>query len=107
MQARGGRAGASADDATPVLLRQREPERRQAVEEPAAFELLVVTEDGDATRCPGPAAQMAPLLALTQAQGVVLLWDPDGPTLIAANLLGEWIDPGWSAHGPRDPEGRG
>ena len=76
-------------------------------EDTAAFELLVVTEDGERHPLPVPAAQMAPLLALTQAQGVVLLWDPDGPTLVAANLLGEWIDPGWSAHGPRDPEGRG
>ena len=65
--------------------------------EAAAFELLVVTEDEGRHSLPVPAVQMAPLLALTQAPGVVLLWDPEGPTLIAANLLGEWVEPGWSS----------
>ncbi|SEQ97300.1 hypothetical protein [Microlunatus flavus] len=40
---------------------------------------------------------MAALVALTQVPGVVLLYDPEGRTLIAANLLGEWIPPTWSA----------
>ena len=66
----------------------------------AAFELLVVTEDEERHTLQVPAAQMAPLLALTQASGVVLLWDPAGPTLIAANLLGEWVAPSWSSETP-------
>ncbi|GAB2568962.1 hypothetical protein [Microlunatus antarcticus] len=68
-----------------------------------AFELLVVTEDEARHTLQVPAVQMAPLLALTQAPGVVLLWDPAGPTLIAANLLGEWVDPAWSARGRGEP----
>ncbi len=51
------------------------------------FALMVVTEDGERhTLEPSPAA----LVALAAA-GTVLLWDPDGPTLIAANLVGEWL----------------
>ena len=71
----------------------------------AAFELMVVTEDEERHTLQVPAAQMAPLLALTQAPGVVLLWDPAGPTLIAANLLGEWVEPTWTAYERREPTG--
>ena len=71
-----------------------------------AFELLVVTEDERRHTLQVPAVQMAPLLALTQVPDVVLLWDPAGPTLIAANLVGEWIRPAWSADGHDEPTGR-
>jgi len=27
----------------------------------------------------------------------VLLFDPDGPTLVAANVVGEWLAQDWSA----------
>ncbi len=39
---------------------------------------------------PVPSEQMAALVALTQA-GSVLLWDPEDQTLVAANLVGDWI----------------
>jgi hypothetical protein len=62
-----------------------------------AFELLVVTQDEERHALPVPAAQMGALVALTQVRDVVLLWDPDGRTLVAANLLGAWLPPTWSA----------
>jgi hypothetical protein len=72
----------------------------------AAFQLLVVTEDGERHTLPVPADQMAALVALTQVDDVVLLWDPEGHTLVAANLVGTWVPPGWSATSepaPSDP----
>ncbi|GAA3577378.1 hypothetical protein GCM10022197_38320 [Microlunatus spumicola] len=62
-----------------------------------AFELMVVTEDEQRHALPVGAGQMAALVALTQAAGVVLLWDPEDSTLVAANLLGEWVPTTWSA----------
>ena len=62
-----------------------------------AFELMVVTEDGERHSVRVPAAQMGVLVALTQADEVVLLWDPEGATLVAANLVGTWIQNSWSA----------
>ncbi len=59
----------------------------------AAFELLVVTVDEERHALSVPAGQMTALVALTQVPGGVLLWDPEGETLIAANLVGEWIAP--------------
>jgi hypothetical protein len=51
------------------------------------FELLLITEDGERhVVAPSPTSTIA-LLALSQAD-TVLLWDPDGRTLIAANLVG-------------------
>jgi hypothetical protein len=51
------------------------------------FELQIVTEDDQRhVAAPSPAAITA-LIALTQAD-TVLAWDPDGRTLIAANLVG-------------------
>jgi hypothetical protein len=51
------------------------------------FELMVVTEDDEKhTMTPSPASMTA-LLALTQAD-TVLLWDPSNRTLIAANIVG-------------------
>ena len=68
-----------------------------------AFELLVVTEDEERHSLPVPAEQMAALVALTQVPDVVLLYDPDGRTLIAANLVGSWIQSSWSAGDRREP----
>jgi hypothetical protein len=51
------------------------------------FEVMLVTEDDEKhTLAPSPAS-MAALIALTQAD-TVLLWDPSNRTLIAANLVG-------------------
>jgi hypothetical protein len=57
------------------------------------FEVMFITEDDKRhVVTPSPAAVSA-LVALTQAP-TILMWDPDGPTLIAANLLGKmpWTD---------------
>jgi hypothetical protein len=54
------------------------------------FELMIVTEDGEQhTVSPSPAATST-LLALAQAD-TILLWDPDNRTLIAANIVGTWL----------------
>ena len=51
------------------------------------FEVMMVTEDDQRhVVAPSPAAMTA-LIALTQAD-TVLLWDPADRTLIAANLVG-------------------
>jgi hypothetical protein len=51
------------------------------------FELMLITEDGERYfLTPSPASTLA-LVALSQAD-TVLLWDPDGRTLIAANVVG-------------------
>jgi hypothetical protein len=58
------------------------------------FEIMIVTEDGQRhMAAPSPAAMTA-LIALTQAD-TVLLWDPADRTLIAANLVGKmpWTEP--------------
>jgi len=62
-----------------------------------AFELMVVTEDEQRHAVRVPTAQVGPLVAITQGAGVVLLWDPEDDTLVAANLVGEWVPPTWSA----------
>ncbi|MGB3186173.1 MAG: hypothetical protein WBG76_14710 [Ornithinimicrobium sp.] len=60
-----------------------------------AFAFSVVTED-DERHVIEPSAQAAAVLVgLTQASSV-LLWDPAGRTLIAANLVGEWLPNDWS-----------
>lgn len=52
------------------------------------FEIMIVTEDDQRhVATPSPAAMTA-LIALTQAD-TVLLWDPADRTLIAANLIGK------------------
>jgi hypothetical protein len=52
------------------------------------FEVMMVTEDDQRhVAAPSPEAMTA-LIALTQAD-TVLLWDPAGRTLIAANLVGK------------------
>jgi len=51
------------------------------------FEVMVVTEDDQQhIMAPSPAS-MSALIALTQAD-TVLLWDPTDRTLIAANVVG-------------------
>jgi hypothetical protein len=56
------------------------------------FEVMVVTADGQQhTFAPSPAAMTA-LLALAKADAI-LLWDPPGRTLIAANIVGTWLAP--------------
>jgi hypothetical protein len=56
------------------------------------WEVMVVTADGQQhTFAPSPASMTA-LLALAQA-GAILLWDPAGRTLIAANVVGTWLAP--------------
>jgi hypothetical protein len=52
------------------------------------FEVMIVTQDDQKhVIAPSPEAMTA-LIALTQSD-TVLLWDPDGRTLIAANLVGK------------------
>jgi hypothetical protein len=56
------------------------------------FELMIVTADGQQhTISPSPAAMTA-LMSLVR-KDVVLLWDPAGPTMIAANVVGTWLAP--------------
>jgi predicted nucleic acid-binding Zn ribbon protein len=57
------------------------------------FEVLLITEDDERhVVAPSPASTVA-LVALARAD-TVLLWDPDGRTLIAANVVGRmpWSD---------------
>jgi hypothetical protein len=57
------------------------------------FEVLMITDD-DARHVVAPSPEtMAALVALTQAE-TVLLWDPADRTLIVANLIGKmpWTD---------------
>lgn len=68
-----------------------------------AFELLVVTEDGVRHSVGLSPAAMTAVVALTQA-GTVLLWDPEAGTLIAANVVGSWIDEDWSAQDGTAPD---
>jgi hypothetical protein len=61
--------------------------------EDGRFEVMFVTEDGERhVVTPSPTAVSA-LVALTQAS-TILMWDPEGPTLIAANVVGKmpWTD---------------
>ena len=56
--------------------------------DPGRFEVLMVTEDDQRhVAAPSPEAMTA-LIALTQAD-TVLLWDPADRTLIAANVVGK------------------
>jgi hypothetical protein len=56
------------------------------------FEIMVVTEDDQRHTMAVSSASMTALVALTQAD-TVLLWDPTNRTLIAANLVGTWLQP--------------
>jgi hypothetical protein len=58
------------------------------------FEIMVVTDDDQQHTMAPSASSMAALIALTQAE-TVLVWDPADRTLIAANLVGRmpWTEP--------------
>jgi hypothetical protein len=56
------------------------------------FEVMLVTADGKQhTFAPSPVSMTA-LLTLAKADAI-LLWDPVGRTLIAANIVGTWLAP--------------
>lgn len=63
--------------------------------EDGVFSVLVVTEDGERHSLSLSPAAATALIALTQASSVVL-WDAKNRTLIAANLIGEWLQQDWS-----------
>jgi hypothetical protein len=54
------------------------------------FEVMLVTEDNAEHFISPSAASMSAVLALTQVDAA-LLWDPENRTLIAANIVGEWL----------------
>jgi hypothetical protein len=57
------------------------------------FEVLMITDDEERhVFAPSPAAMVA-LVAVATAE-TVLLWDPEGPSVIAANIVGRmpWTD---------------
>jgi hypothetical protein len=54
------------------------------------FQIMFVTDD-DHRHVVAPSPKtMTALIALSQA-GTILHWDPQGQTLIAANIVGTWI----------------
>lgn len=57
------------------------------------FQVLVVTDDDERHVLPSSPASVAAVVAMATAD-TVLLWDPEGPTLIAANIVGRmpWAD---------------
>jgi hypothetical protein len=57
---------------------------------------MVVTQDDERYTMAVSAASMTALVALTQAD-TMLLWDPTNRTLIAANLVGTWLRSSGSA----------
>ena len=60
--------------------------------EDGRFDVMIVTADGQQHAvAPSPAAMTA-LLALARADSI-LLRDPAGRTLIAANIVGTWLAP--------------
>jgi hypothetical protein len=59
------------------------------------FALLLVTEDDQRHTVPVSAADAPALLTLLR-DSPVLLWDPDATTLIAANLVGNWLPLDWT-----------
>lgn len=61
-----------------------------------AFAFSVVTED-DQRHVIEPSPQAAAVLAALTRASSVLLWDPEDRTLIAANLVGDWLPKDWSA----------
>jgi hypothetical protein len=61
------------------------------------FEIMLVTEDDRQATFPASPAALAAIVALAGAD-TVLAWDPTGPTLIAANIVGKMP---WTTR-PRD-----
>jgi hypothetical protein len=55
------------------------------------FEIMLVTEDDQQHTMAVSPASMTALVALSQADGVLLLWDPAGSTMIVANVVGQWL----------------
>lgn len=60
--------------------------------EDGRFEVMLVTADGQQHNFAPSPASMTALLALAKADAI-LLWDPAGRTLIAANIVGTWLAP--------------
>jgi hypothetical protein len=60
------------------------------------FDLLIITEDEQRHSASTTAAALTALASVIR-DGVVLLWDPEGPVLIVGNLLGQWIPLDWSS----------
>lgn len=61
--------------------------------EDGRFEILMITDDDEGhVVTPSPAA-VAALVAIATAD-TVLMWDPEGPSVIAANIMGRmpWTD---------------
>jgi hypothetical protein len=52
------------------------------------FEMMIVTDDDERHVIPASAGSVAAIVGLATAD-TVLVWDPDGPTLICANVIGE------------------
>ena len=62
--------------------------------EPEQFSVLIITEDGQRHVVPASPASVTALAALAQAD-TVMAWDPEGGTLIVANIVGQmpWTMP--------------
>ncbi len=58
------------------------------------FEVLMVTDDDERHVVPASAQSVAALAALVQTDPV-LVWDPEGRSLIVANIVGEMP---WTVH---------
>lgn len=56
--------------------------------EDGRFELLAITDDDERHAMPASAASVSAIVALAQAD-TVMLWDPENRTLIAANIIGQ------------------
>jgi len=52
------------------------------------FEIMIITEDDQRHVVPANAASVTAVVALARA-GTVMAWDPEGGTLIAANIVGQ------------------
>ena len=60
--------------------------------EDGRWEVMIVTADGQQHAFAPSPASMTALLALARSD-VILLWDPEDRTLIAANVVGTWLAP--------------
>lgn len=52
------------------------------------FDIMIVTEDGQRHELPASAASVTAVVALAQAD-TVMMWDPADQTLIVANVVGQ------------------
>lgn len=66
------------------------------------FELMVVTEDDERHTAPASAEELT-AISTAVAGGAVLLWDPEGATMVLCNLVGEWVPQDWSSATRRTP----